>query len=134
MTSTSESGGTGNAPGATLHQRRSAPETDMAPPTKCTRVHELLNVARASGVPAAEDTPKGRARSALLVATGAGALMARTGNRVEVIADLRRLLSLSPSPEVRALAPDDGSPFLVQSTPASSARLRDLALIARRLR
>ena len=60
--------------------------------------------------------------------------MARTGTRVEVSADLRRLLSLSPTPEVRALVPSDGSPFLVQSTPASSARLRALALIARRLR
>ena len=134
MTSAPGSAGTGNAPGAVLPQRRSAPETDVAPPTKRTRMHELLSVARAAGVPAAEDTPEGRSRLALLVATGAAALMARTGNRVEVSADLRRLLSLSPTPEVRALVPDDGSPFLVQSTPASSARLRALAFVARRLR
>ena len=134
MTSSSGSGGTGNAPGASLPQRRSAPETEIAPPPKRTRMNELLSVARAAGVPAAEDTPEGRARLALLVATGAAALMARTGNRVEVSADLRRLLSLSPTAEVRALVPDDGSPFLVQSTPASSARLRALAFVARRLR
>ena len=134
MTSIADHNSNGNAPGAVIPQIRSAPETEIAPPTKRTKVHELLCVARAAGVPAAEETSEGRARLALLVATGAAALMARTGNRVEVSADLRRLLSLSPTPEVRALVPDDGSPFLVQSTQTSYARLRALALIARRLR
>ena len=134
MTSSSGSAVATGAPEATLPRRRSAPEADIEPPTKRNRVERLLSVARAAGIPAAEATPEGRAHLALLVATGAAALMVRTGTRVEVSADLRRLLSLSPTPEVRALVPEDESPFLVQSTPESSARLRALALIVRRLR
>ena len=73
MTSTSRSGGTDSAPGATLPQRRSAAEDAIAPPAKRTRVERLLSVACAAGVPAAQATPEGRARLALLVATGAAA-------------------------------------------------------------
>ena len=76
MTSATEPDSIGNAPGTGLPQIRSAPETALEPPTKRTKMHELLIVAREAGAPAGEDASEGRDRLVLLVATGAAALMA----------------------------------------------------------